>query len=441
MNSRHLVYLIFGLILGLILLVGAYRASEVPNLEETKQTDAEAVYAQPLKRQRQEIRETFYGLIEPSTRVDMAFQISGRITQLGNTKANELDEGLRVRKGEVIAKLEHDRYEAQLSSAIASKEQAAASKAAAEATITDANARLEDAQLERNRVDSLYKKNAATKRELERADLAVKLAQAAVETANAGKLEAIAAYDTAEAARLVAAVNLKDTMLLSPINGTVAYVPSELGQMVTPSDNVVTIVDINNVDLVVGVVERKLGLLRVGQLVNVEVEALRSSPLRPGTDSVENQTIHRKGRVAVIPPIADDKTGLFNVEIEIENQDRLLRPGMIGKAEIVVRQLNAYAVPIAAGRRLDDRVTAFIVQEQADQPIAKKITFEPDFIRGDAYLVADLPAEANQIIVEGVTGLTDGQPITIISQPTADNQTVKPSVTISASENAAPKAQ
>ncbi|WP_432800129.1 efflux RND transporter periplasmic adaptor subunit [Poriferisphaera sp. WC338] len=438
MKSNLLVFLIFGAILGLIVLVGVYRASEVPDLTEEKNIPAKTVYTHKLVKEKQTIQEAFYGLIEPTSRVDMAFQISGRVTQLGSKKNTQLDEGQRVKKDQVIAKLEHDRYEAQLTSALASKEQASASKAAAEAQIADAIARLDDAKLERGRVASLYGKNAATKRELERSDLAVKLAKAAVETANAGKLQAIAEFDAAEAARLVAAVNLKDTTLLSPIDGTVAYVPSELGQMVTPADNVVTIVDINKVNLVVGVVERKLGLLHLNQEVEVVVEALRSSPINRNEESATQQTVSRKGIIKVIPPIADDKTGLFNVEIEIDNADRTLRPGMIGKAEINVREIEAYAIPVTAAKKRGNRVTVFMAQPQqnGEQVLAKQVDFEPLYINRDAYLTTVLPGNSDECVVQGMLSLVDGQPIKVVDNPGSGNDHIKPSIMITAKENA-----
>ncbi|QQE11801.1 efflux RND transporter periplasmic adaptor subunit [Planctomycetota bacterium] len=416
MKARLLIFSIFGGFILIVVCIGYLRSGQSYEMQEPRVKNAVPVASVNITKQPHVIKESFFGLIEPDSRVDMGFQITGRITQLGEEKGiANLNSGQRVKKGEVIARLEQDRYVAQLASAEASRQQATALIAASKAMITDAEARLNDAVLERDRVVRLQKSNAATQRELERSQLSVTLAQVAVENAKAKELEAKAQLESAEASKSVASVNLRDTTLVSPIDATVATVPAELGQMVSPTDNVATLVDINNVNLAIGVVERKLGLLKLGQEVDVYIEALRNGY---GDREAGADLIYRKGLVTTIPPMAADATGLFNVDIEIDNSDGSLRPGMIGRADVRIRTVNAYAIPADAVRKKGNRIIAFVVDENLESgtAVAKRLELMPDYMDNEFYLITEMPEKEMTLITEGNSMLVDGEVVKLAEE-------------------------
>lgn len=402
-----------------------------------RQTRAEAVVpvikpavvrAEPLQTQNYAVREAFYGLIEANARVEMAFQIAGRITQLGPTPTQKLVENDTVTTGQVLAMVEPERYDAAHKAALAKASEAKAAADMVRATVEQAQARLGDARLELERAVKLAAGGAAHKREVEKAELAVKLASAELDSATAQLAAAQATYDSAQASAQMALVNMQDATLKAPMESLVAAIPVELGQMVQPGQPVINLVDIRKVRLVVGVVERKLPLLKQGQRVRVEVEAL-SSQARVMQDA-EKLAKPREGRVTIVPPAADPVTGLFRVEVELPNDDGLLRPGMVGKAMVTVMEKTAIAIPAEAVIKSGDRYWAYFVADgyqtgldlgvigkatlDVPSPVARRVEFTPTAIDRDHYLLADAPVGLDRLIVEGQTRLSDGQPVTVI---------------------------
>jgi multidrug efflux pump subunit AcrA (membrane-fusion protein) len=226
----------------------------------------------------------------------------------------------------------------------------------------------------------------------------------------------------------MAGANAKYAVLRSPMKAIVANVPVEVGQMVMPGQSVMTLVDLTRVKLVLGVVERKLPLLRKGQRVQVEIQALAAQAAIVG--DAKELTKPREGLVTIVPPAANSVTGLFNVEIELPNPESLLRAGMVGRAIVTVMERRALAVPADAVVRSGDKYLAFFVARgynagldlgglgkaavTAPTTIARRVAIEPVSIDKDVYLVTGVPEGLDELIVEGQSRLSDGQPVTVV---------------------------
>ncbi len=429
MKSRLLIILVFVSLLGGLYAVAALRARQAKELETPPIIKPAVVRCAPLEERQYEAKESFWGLIQAHARVDMAFQITGRVAQLGAARDEPLVENQRIRKGDEIARLEPERYQAAVDQARAEIKGAKASMNSAQALADHAQAKLEDAEYELDRFKQLAQGQAANVREVEKAELAVKLAIADKDGAEANLASSEASYAGSRAALSMANVNLQDATLRAPMDATVAAIPTEVGQMVTPAQPVVTLVDLTKVKLVAGVVERKLPLLRRGQKVSIEVQALMAqSKLISDSASVGRP---REGIVTVVPPAADPVTGLFNVEIELDNDDELLYPGMVGRATITVLEKTVLAIPASAATRSGNQAWAYFVRRgyqtglslgalgQArlvvPAPIATRVMFKPDAFDRDYYLLLEAPAGLEQLIVEGHNRLTDGQTVNVVN--------------------------
>ncbi len=429
MKSRLLILLIFAAGMGAIGLVSHIRAQQGLEDQAVGTIKPAPVRCVALERRAYSVTESFYGIIEAQAKVDMAFQITGRVMQLGDHTPDGLVENQKVLEGDVIAKLEPARYEAAVEQAQAAMDESKAAMDSAQAGIDQAKVRYDDALRDLDRFRSLQKRNAANEREVEKAEVDLKLAQAELDAAEARLAAALAEYKAARASFTMANVNLQDSILLAPMNSTVASVPVEVGQMVPVGQPVATLVDMTKVKLVLGVVESRLPLLRQGQEVSVEVRALRSQS-KLLSDSLDLSR-PQSGRVTVVPPAADPESGLFNVEVEMNNPNGLLRPGMVGKATVQVMEKQAVAIPAAAAVRSGDKAWAFFVGQgyrtglnlgplgsaAVDVPttIARRVWFEPIAFDKDYYLVDEAPEGLELLIVEGHTRLRDGQTVRQIS--------------------------
>ncbi|MCC7193023.1 MAG: efflux RND transporter periplasmic adaptor subunit [Phycisphaeraceae bacterium] len=424
------IAIIFCFLAGLALVggVAAFRSSGLREKVAPSVIRPAVVRCAPLQERPYSVTESFHGLIQANIRIDMAFQIAGRLAQLGSSKDKTIKEMDSVEPGQVLAQLEPLRYEAALQEAKAREQEAKAAQDAANAQIADAKARAEDAAQELGRLKKMGAAGAANTYEIDKAQTAVKVANAQLDAALAKLAAATAVYQSARATGNVANINLDDATLKSPIRGLVAAVPVDVGQMVSPSQPIITLVDLSKVKLVVGVVERKLPLLKKDQKVQVEVQALASDV--DAAKALKGDTTMREGTIAIVPPAADPATGLFNVEIELANADGRLRPGMIGKAVVCVSEKKAIAIPAEAASRVGDQYYAFFIgdgyqtglnlgqlgQSSINVPmtVAHRVAFKPVMVDRDFYLLADLPQGFDRLIVEGQTRLTDGQTVRII---------------------------
>lgn len=461
MRQRAVILALFASIVLTVGAVGWYRQVQRSKEREPVVLRPAVVRCQPLSSRSHEVAERFYGLVEPRARVDMAFQIPGRLSKLGvessqpaamegsePASVNEpgpvvetLRPGRIVQPGQVIARLEPMRFEAMVEQAKAQLAEARASQSGAEAEVARAGAALRDAEREARKVRELVERGASTQRELERLETHEQMARAAYEAARAKVAAALASASAARAAMTMAEVNLSDTVLTAPMHARVAAVPAEVGQMVPAGAAVAVLVDIGAVKLVLGVVESRLPMLRVGQTVKVRVRALRSDVAARGAESEEARSAEteREGVVTIVPPAADARTGLFNVEVELSNDDDLLRPGMIGEARVVVDQRRAVAIPSSAVERRGDRLYAVFVSRGLEvgldlgglgrasgtvrTPVARRLPLTVIGQSEDRYLVIDLPEDVDRVVVEGQSRLVDGQPVSIVGESSTGERT------------------
>lgn len=369
--------------------------------------------------------ETFYGIIEPRTKVDLAFEVGGRVVRIGASAEERLD-GARVAAGAELASIDSTRYLAAEQEARARVDSAQAERRTAATRVANAQVLHQDAVDELSRRQQMFDQSAASTRELNRSQVAVEFARLELESATSQLDSAAAAHAAALANLELAQANLRDTVLRSPIAGQVAMVHVQSGEMISPMAPVVTVMEIDRVKLVIGVAERKLPLIQEGQLVHLEVPALGGAAGAVGTGAGSQSGV--VGRVTLVPAAADSRSGLFNVEVEAPNADGRMRPGMIAKAVVTIAEVTAIAIPPeavintgrsawyfqvegaddAAGRGANDSRSG-----PAQAARARRVAIHPSQ-HGEGYLVFDRSQRSMRLIVEGQHRLFDGQPVTLL---------------------------
>jgi len=415
---------------GGVAMIGLQRAKENKTEQVVPAIKPEVVRCAALEVRPRTVTESFHGRVYPNAELSMAFQIQGRLAQLGSVEGRVLRENDTVQKGDLIAMLEPARFKAAVAQAEAMKKEAAAEMSAADGAVTQSKAVVEDAEREYSRQLDLFKREASKQRDVDRAETALKVAKAQEDVAVARHARASAAYDSANAALTVATVNHDDAMLRAPITAKVAAVPVEVGHMLRPGDMVVRLVDMSKVKLVIGVVERKRPQISEGQTVQVEVLALTAANQAAGGSDVKTAPL--AGRVTMVPPASNPVTGLFDVEVELDNKDGHLKPGMIAKATISLRENEqVIAVPAEAVRRKGNKLTAFFVAEglhigldlggigkaelTVPTMVVREFVIEKAVLVEDHYLVSGLPAGVTHLVVEGQTRVADGKPVVVVS--------------------------
>jgi membrane fusion protein (multidrug efflux system) len=170
----------------------------------------------------------------------------------------------------------------------------------------------------------------------------VNAATSGIANAQAGVRLAQARLAASRAARDNAALQLSYTTILAPLSGTVSRKNVEVGQLVQQGQTLMSIVSDSGVYVTANFKETQLARLRVGQKVDLEVDAYGGEHAEGEIESIASAT---GARFALLPP--DNATGNFTkvvqrvpVRIHITKSlgaDRPLRPGMSVMANVLVQ--------------------------------------------------------------------------------------------------------
>lgn len=276
------------------------------------------------------------GVINPDTTVQVKSKASGEILDI------------KVQTGDVV---KHGTLIVQVDQRLPAND-----VATAQAGLQVDSAQLVNAQTQLKRQQDLFNSRAVTEQDLEASKLAVAVAQAAVVRDNI----------TLANAR----IELGDTQVLSPINGTVISLAVQRGTVISsPTSSasggtvILTMADLSLMHVLMQVDETDVGKLHPGQSADIAVAAFANRVF--------------KGTVLKIEPQADtiQSVTMFPVDIRIDNKDNLLRPGMNADVSIGVGQrLGVLAVPNAALRTEKDVASAGSVLGIAPADLQQMLT-------------------------------------------------------------------
>jgi len=263
------------------------------------------------------------GTLSAIVTVQVGTQVSGRIQKLF------ADFNSPVSKGQLVAKIDPQIYQA-------AADQAEANYLAAEATVTKAEADARTADRQYARTQALHDQNLASQSDLDNA-------LGAAESAHAGVDGARAALAQARAARSQAQVNLSYTNIISPINGVVISRSVDVGQTVAASLAAPTLFtiaqDLTKMQVDTNVAEADVGRLSVGMQTFFTV------------DSFPGQRFPGKVREIRNAALTVQNVVTYDAVIDVDNPDLRLRPGMTANVTVIYDQrVSALAIPNAALR-------------------------------------------------------------------------------------------
>ncbi|WP_242395335.1 efflux RND transporter periplasmic adaptor subunit [Anaeromyxobacter oryzisoli] len=326
----------------------------------------------------------YSAVAQPAAQVALAFRGPGYVAQVMTVRASggssrPLGEGDRVRRGDVLARLRDAEYQDKARQATG---QVVALRAAAE-----------KARLDYERATRLMATQSITRPELEGAK--------AQRDATAAQLGA------AEAGLSEARVAVQDTALTSPLDGDVVKKNVEPGAFVGPGTPAFVVADVSRVKVVLGLPDVALQAVAVGQPVAVTTDAL------PGRRFT--------ARVSRVAAAADPSTRNFDVEVEIQNPDRLWRPGMIASVELTgaphdpTPRLPLSAFVQAPGG--PDRFGVMVVEGDAAAARARLRPVELGEVVGNRVAVTRGLAAGERVITTGASIVADGERVEVVPSP------------------------
>jgi len=289
--------------------------------------------------------------LEADEQATVVAQITGVVLEI------KAEEGDFVEAGQVLARVETDRYRLE---------------------VDKAGAALKRLETDYQRKKELFEKALVSADDFERVGAEFKAQQAA--------------YDLAR-------LDLEYTNIRAPIAGYVSERLVRAGNLVKLHDPVYRITSYDPLLAVLHVPERELSVLRKGLEVSVALDAWPNEAFA--------------GEIIRISPVVDPGTGTFRVTAKVNDRDRMLKPGLFGRVEILYDlRKNVPVIPRSAVITEDENSHVFVIDGQG---AASRRTVHLGYERAGMIEVREGVTTGETVVTAGKSSLSDGVRVEVIN--------------------------
>src|SRR5437660_6524931 len=265
------------------------------------------------------------GKVQPETEVKISPEVAGEIIEL------PVEDGVRVKKGDLLLKIKPDSYKALL-------EQQEAAISAAKATNLQQKATMLKSEHDFKRAEDLFNKKLISEQEYN-------AAQAADDVAKNTYESSLHEIERAQAGSSQARDQLSKTTIYSPIDGTITILNSKLGERLVATGQfagteVMRVADLGHMEARVDVNENDVVNVKVGDKSNVKIDAYGDRKFHGTVYQIANTgTTTGTG--------TQEEVTNFQVKIRIDDHDVTLKPGLSCTADIETNMVkDVVAVPM-----------------------------------------------------------------------------------------------
>src|SRR6476619_2626828 len=319
-KSRRRRYIIFG-VLGLIVLwiiVGSIMGRREKPIPVTTEKAIRKTIVQTV---------SATGKIQPEVEVKISPEVAGEITEL------PVEDGMRVKKGDLLVKIKPDSYKALL-------EQQEAAISAAKATNLQQKATMMKTEHDLKRAEDLFNKKLISEQEYN-------AGQAAYDVAKNTHESSLHEIERAEASSSQARDQLSKTTIYSPLEGTITILNSKLGERLVATGQfagteVMRVADLTHMQAIVDVNENDVVNVKLGDKASVKIDAYGDRKFKGVVQQIAN-TGKTTGSGT------QEEVTNFEVRIRIYDHDVSLRPALSCTADIQTNEVkDVVAVPMQA---------------------------------------------------------------------------------------------
>ncbi len=359
----------------IIQLIGIISCSLIiMSCSQAKQTTPEKEYAvMKIHTSEKTVSTSYSASIRGRQDIDIYPQVSGFLTKLN------VEEGQRVRKGQILFIIDQVPYQAALATAKANVEAAKAVESTAKLTF--------DSKKE------LFAKNIISEYDLKMSENSY--------------LTAKAQHAQAQAQELNAQNNLSYTEVKSPSDGVIGMLPYREGTLVSANMAQPLTSVSDNSDMFVYFSISESQLLSLTRAYGSKDEALSGMPdvqLMLNDRSV----YHRTGRIETISGVVDRTTGTASIRAVFPNEKGLLYSGTSGNIILPELRSECIVIPRNLTFELQDKVFVFKVVDGVAKSSPVRVSRTID---GNEYIVEEGLIPGDVIIAEGVGLLREGTPV------------------------------
>ena len=303
------------------------------------------------------------GVIEAFRKAVVAAEVDARVV------ARSVEPGDSVQAGQPLVLLDDERA------------RIARDQAAAEVRRSEANAAQADSELIRGR--DLFARQFISEDRLDALRFAVRRNRAQV----------VAAQAQLEAAQRA----LADTTVRAPFAGTAEQIHVQVGDYLKRGAAVATVADFSRARVRAGVTASEAGRLAGAQTAELALDALGGRRL--------------SGRIQSVARLSEPASGTYPVEIWVEDQEGVLREGMVATVHVPYAAVDSPAsVPAEAVFRRGGTMHVFVVESERAhlRPVRTGRT------GGDQVEIIDGLATGETVVIDGQFALRDGAQVTIV---------------------------
>jgi membrane fusion protein (multidrug efflux system) len=283
------------------------------------------------------------GVIEPWEELTVLSKIHGAVIKV------EVSEGETISKGQVIARIDPDDFRIGVDSAKAAFELATANY---------------------KRLAGLFEKGIIPKAEIDNLEAQVKTTRAALENAE---------------------LMLARCIIKAPISGVIRRLDATEGLLLSVSDPVAEILQVDKVKAVVGIPESDVALVRNIKEVNLTIQALDN-----------REVVGRHHFLASSPEVG---ARVYRFELAIDNRDNLIMPGMFFRAKLVKRVIeDTVAIPLFTVIKREDQQFVFVEEDG----VAKKLPVELGIMEDWMVQITEGLSPGSRVVVEGHRDIDHG---------------------------------
>lgn len=343
--------------LPILLILAATSACKRPDAAN-KKADAEppTVSVRAATATRGEVTASYVGTasLEPEARAEVVAKVSGMVLEI------LVEEGDTVKAGQLMARIDEERYQLELNKA----------KATLDRLVAD-----------HRRAQELFAKKLLSSEDFERIRFDL---------------------DSQRAGYELIRLELSYARVVAPISGVVARRNVKVGNLVQINQNLFQIDNFDPLWGVLNVPERELAVMRVGLPAILHVDALGGRQF--------------EGRLARVSPVVDPSSGTFRVTTEFRDADGHLASGMFGRLEIIYdRRDDVLTVPREALIEEDGLFTVFRVEDG----VAKQQSVLIGYQSGQNVEIREGLQAGDQVVTIGRAALRDGTKVEMVPSATA----------------------
>jgi HlyD family secretion protein len=365
------------------------------------------------------------GYVVPHRKIELSPKITGRIEWIG------VDKGDRVKRGQVLIRLDQRELQAQVDQARAALEQArhrlreleTGSRPQeieqARAAMQQAEANLLNAERTVRRMRELHAEGGVSQQQVDDARTAYEVALAQLRTAREGfdmaKVgprqeqidQARAALRQAQATLALALANLANTEIRAPENGTILERLAELGETVTTGvtatrgakSAIVSMADLNDLRVELDINQNDLRRLRMGMPAVVALDAYPDRPYQ--------------ATLVEMAPEANRQKATLQVKVKVHGPDDLIRPEMNARATFQEPPRPGVAARILVPKEAlvggAESPAVFLVRDGKAVRWPIKLGTES----GTNLEVLEGLQGGEDVVIRGMGGLADGSPVRV----------------------------